>query len=139
MKIYFSGSIRGGRDRADIYADIVAYLQQKGCEIPSAHIAHPDVMKLEETSLDEEVFVRDIGWIEESEVVIAEVSTPSLGVGYEICYALQLGKPVLCLYHQDLAISKMIKGNTSPTIKVRPYSDRIEMMKIIDEFLDSIN
>ena len=45
------------------------------------------------------IFERDIGWLAEADVLVAEVSTPSTGVGYEIAtarYRFQI--PVICLY-----------------------------------------
>jgi hypothetical protein len=39
-----------------------------------------------------------MSWLKEADVIVAEVSTPSLGVGYEIGKAEDMGKRILCLY-----------------------------------------
>jgi nucleoside 2-deoxyribosyltransferase len=67
--------------------------------------------------------------------LIAEVSTPSHGVGYEVAFALGLGKPVLCCYRDGAAVSKMITGNDSPGMVVRAYRAESEALKLVDEFL----
>ena len=91
---------------------------------------------LPESSHDpQEVYIRDTRWIDESEVLIAEVSTHSHGVGYEISYALERGKPVLCLHRKDLTISKMLSGNTMAGIRVESYADVAEAISLANEFL----
>jgi nucleoside 2-deoxyribosyltransferase len=135
LTIYFSGSIAGGRAYLDTYEKIVAYLKKLGHRVPSEHIIHPDVLKRENVFSPEDIYTRDVEWIKESDVVIAEVSNPSLGVGYEISYALRLKKPVLCLFKKGLFISRMITGNTSPGINVIEYTTAEDWKNSITEFL----
>jgi len=71
-------------------------------------------------------------------VVIAEVTTPSLGVGYEVATALHLGKPTLCIYRQGTAVTRLITGNPSPHITVQSYSTEKEALRLIDGFLEAI-
>ena len=114
MKIYFSCSITGGRDDQQIYARIVEYLQNARHEVLTAHLAFPEVMK-EEAVIDPfEVYRRDMAWVHESDALIAEVTTPSHGVGYEIAEAINLGKPVFCCHLEGRKVSKILSGNTSP-------------------------
>lgn len=136
MNIYFSCSLTGGRDDESIYAHIVDHLLARGCEVPTEHLARPEVMELEKVVDPEEVFKRDIEWIDACDAVIAEVSTPSHGVGYEIAYALGAGKPILCCYREGTKVSKMITGNLSPEIQVRSYGSEQEVLDLIDTFID---
>lgn len=138
MNIYFSASIAGGRKYLDTYQEMVAYFKELGHHIPSEHIIHPDVLSLENDHSAEDTYTRDVDWIKGCDAMIAEVSNPSLGVGYEICYALRLGKPVLCLYQNGLFISRMITGNTSPGIKVFEYTSSEDWKKSIIEYLNSL-
>lgn len=117
MNIYFACSITGGREFEETYQQIVAALTQDGHFIPTSHLAQSEFMQKEHVLTPPEVYERDVKWIRDCDVLIAEVSTPSHGVGYEIGYALSVGKPVLCLYLQDRRVSKMITGNTSLTAK----------------------
>jgi hypothetical protein len=136
MNIYFSCSLTGGRDDEAIYGAIVAHLLARGHDVPTAHLADPKVMDLERVVLPAEVYARDVGWIQACDAVIAEVSTPSHGVGYEIAYALGLGKPVFCCHRRGARVSKMITGNDSPGLEVFPYSAAVEALSAIDTFLD---
>jgi nucleoside 2-deoxyribosyltransferase len=138
MNIYFSCSLTGGRRDEQIYSDIVSHLTALGHEVPTAHLADPAVMDLEKVVEPADVFARDIGWIEACDALLAEVSTPSHGVGYEIAYALGLGKPVLCCFHRGERVSKMITGNDSPGLVVRDYSDLPEALEVVDVFLAGV-
>ncbi|CAG0928918.1 hypothetical protein PLCT1_00859 [Planctomycetaceae bacterium] len=138
MKIYFSGSISGGREHAAIYQQLVAYLQALSYDVLSAHVADPDVLEREKDTSPRVVFERDVAWVHECDVMIAEVSTPSLGVGYEYGLAVQLGKPVLCVYRSGLRMSKMITGNPAPNLKVATYSTEAELEHITQTFLEAL-
>ena len=135
MKIYFSGSISGGREHEAIYRHLVARLQAQGHDVLSAHVADPIALEREKDRSPHEVFERDVKWVEECEAMIAEVSTPSLGVGYEYGLAVQLGKPVLCVYRSGLRMSKMITGNPAPNLTVIVYSTLTELDEQVDAFI----
>lgn len=135
MKIYFACSISGGRKDEKAYQHLVAVLEEMGIEVPTAHIADTGIEIIDGNEKPEDIYRRDVDWIEESDQLIAEVSTPSHGVGYEIGYALFLGKPVLCLYNQDVVVSKMITGNPHPLLTVIAYQDLAEAEVILREYL----
>ena len=99
----------------------------------------PEVMDLESVVEPSEVFQRDIAWIQACDALIAEVSTPSHGVGYEIAYALNLGKPVLCCHRQGFPVSKMLTGNDAASLCVQAYANPTEVLTIIDTFLAEVS
>lgn len=138
MRVYFSGAISGGRDDLPVYQHIVERLLQAGHEIPSAHVADPAVLSRESGVSPREVYLRDVGWIEECDAMVAEVSTPSLGVGYEVAYALNIGRPVLCLHKSGLLVSKMITGNPASKLTVATYQDLDELDMRLDSFIQSL-
>jgi len=138
MEIYFACSITGGRKEEKVYQLIVDSLLSDGHLVPTAHLSGSDVMLLEEIVDPSEVYSRDIEWINESHALIAEVSTPSHGVGYEISYALARSKPVLCLYSKGSRVSKMLTGNNNPGIQVLSYQHLDEIAPMIRDFLSNI-
>jgi nucleoside 2-deoxyribosyltransferase len=138
MKIYFSCSLTGGREDEQVYGLIVDHLLSEGHEIPTAHLAQPEVMALEQVVDAREVYLRDVKWIDECEAIIAEVSTPSHGVGYEIAYALSKGKPVLCCYKQDASVSKMIMGNDAPNLTLGSYTTAAQAIAVVNDFIGRI-
>ena len=134
MNIYFCGSIRGGRELALTYGYIIGILQEFG-HVLTEHVGSDEVIREEDGSLtDREIHDRDLGWITESDLLVAEVTQPSLGVGYEIGRAIEMGKPVLCLYDagSDRALSAMIAGSNSVTLK--RYRQREELPGILKGF-----
>lgn len=134
LKIYFGGSIAGGRRYLDTYQKIVAYLKADGHRVLTEHVVRPDVLTWEEDFTAEQIYTRDIQWLKECDCLIAEVSNPSLGVGYEICYALRIKKPVLCLYRKGIFLTRMLTGNRSEGLRVVEYETDSEWEEAIKDF-----
>jgi hypothetical protein len=134
MKIYFAGSIRGGRQDASLYYEIVRQLQRHG-EVLTEHVAEAELGVLGQDIGDEKIHDRDLDWLKDSDYLVAEVTTPSLGVGYEIAKATEWGKPVLCLYRPEngRSLSAMVSGCSAVT--VREYQTPAELTQIFEEFL----
>ena len=135
MIIYFCGSIAGGRQYLETYIKMVRHLQSLGHSVPTEHIIEPNVLDSEKALTAQLIYERDVEWLRGADAVIAEISNPSLGVGYEIAYALQHGKPVLALYAKSLFVSRMITGNSDPLLRVREYAADAEWRREMDSFL----
>jgi 2'-deoxynucleoside 5'-phosphate N-hydrolase len=138
MNIYFACSITGGREYETVYQDITAALVADGHEVPTAHLAESTVLELEAIVSPGEVYERDVTWIQNADALIAEVSVPSHGVGYEIGFALSAGKHVLCLSQAGRKVSKMVSGNPHPNLLVRTYKDNEEAIQVLRGFLASL-
>jgi nucleoside 2-deoxyribosyltransferase len=136
LNIYFSCSITGGRKDQRIYRFITDHLTASGLKVPTAHLANLNILDLEQVLSPEQTFLRDCQWLEECDALVAEASTPSHGVGYEIALALSLGKPVLCCYRKDVRVSKMLTGNTTTGFSLLAYSTDVELQKGLTTFLD---
>jgi 2'-deoxynucleoside 5'-phosphate N-hydrolase len=135
MKIYFAGSIRGGRKYAPVYQSLISYLSAFG-EVLTEHVGDTTLLEIGDDGPDDRfIHDRDMAWILECDILVAEVSVPSLGVGYELGYAVALKKPVLCLYRLgcDRALSAMIAG--SPGIKTAVYGSIEEAKRIVAGFM----
>ncbi len=134
MKIYFAGSIRGGREDKEIYLQIIEYLSRYG-KVLTEHVGDQNTNNLGESNLsDNQIYNRDVSWLQEADVMIAEVSTPSLGVGYEIGKAEEMNKKILCLYRsqQEKKLSAMINGNSN--LEVIEYNKFEDIKRVIDSF-----
>ena len=138
MKIYFAASIRGGRDESATYMRIVEQLRKYG-EVLTEHVGDRALTVAGEDSDDCFVHDRDLEWLKQADYLVAEVTTPSLGVGYEIGKATEWGKPALCLYRQtDIRpLSAMISGCRGVTVRLYQHTD--ELPKILDEYLKPTN
>ena len=135
IKFYFAGSIRGGRDKLDIYKAMNEMLEEYG-EVLDKHVARSDVDNLEQDYSKEFIYQRDMEWILESDILIAEVSQPSLGVGYEIGYAEKHQKPIIAFCEQDINLSRMISGN--PNVKTIYYRGKTDLLQKLEEVLKAI-
>ena len=132
MNIYFAGAIRGGRERVNDYARIVKKLQEYG-EVLTVHVADSNLGNKGEKDLTaKQIYERDIEWLKKSDLVIAEVSIPSLGIGYELGTAEKFGKKVICFYDNNSKtnLSAMIGGNENFTIV--KYNTIEEVLTYID-------
>lgn len=138
MNIYFACSITGGREDEGVYQLLVKELLDQGFDVPTAHIAETGIEALDAAEDPADIFHRDVRWIKGSDLLVAEVSTPSHGVGFEIGYALALDKPVLCLHHDRAAVSKMITGNPHPKLQIFRYRDDQEAVRLLREALSSV-
>lgn len=111
-KVYFACAIRAGGDTSH-YLALLQTIKDAGGEILSEIFVN-DAIQFGGSPLPEsDIYTRDIAMINAADVVIAEVTNPSLGVGYELGYAENHHKPILCLFDEasDRKLSAMIKGN----------------------------
>lgn len=139
MNIYFACSITGGREYERVYQDLTAALLADGHTVPTAHLADSNVIAVEAAVSPRDVYERDVTWIRAADALIAEVSVPSHGVGYEIGFALNEGKPVLCLLQDGRKVSKMISGNPHPNLQVKIYKDANDAIEFSKKFLAELN
>lgn len=131
MNIYFAGSIRGGRDDQDLYSSILKELQNHGTVL-TEHIGNKGLTAFgEQTRTDTEIYERDMNWIREADIVVAEVTTPSLGVGYELGQAESMGKKIVCLYRrmEGKRLSAMLSGNSK--MKIYEYKTLEDVKQIL--------
>ena len=137
-KVYFAGSIRGGREDAALYRRIIEYIQKTDIVL-TEHVGDLSLSKHEGSTpkgfsdgeKDVAIYLQDTGWLKESDIVVAECTTPSLGVGYELAYAEKLGKPVHIFYDSTrTTLSAMLTGDKY--FDIHPYKTEEEIYPVID-------
>ncbi|MEI6580728.1 MAG: nucleoside 2-deoxyribosyltransferase [bacterium] len=134
LKIYFAGSIRGGREYVPIYQEVIKFLAMRG-EVLTEHIGNKTLSSYGETGItEEEIYKRDMSWLQSADLIVADVSIHSTGVGYEIGQAESMGKNILCLYHKDAPrkISGMIAGDKKINLII--YDDVEDLLEKMKEF-----
>lgn len=135
MRIYFAGSIRGGREDAALYLKIIEYLKTYG-EVLTEHIGDPNLTSVgDDGPNDKYIHDRDLEWLQSSDVLVAEVTSVSMGVGYEIGRAVETGKKVLCLFRPESGknLSAMIAG--CPKLKLVNYKTLEDAKLAVDSYL----
>lgn len=133
MDIYFAGAIRGGREKVNDYQKIINKLEEIG-NVLTTHIANKEIGdKGENNMTPKEIYDRDVVWLKSSELIVAEVSVPSLGIGYELGLAESLGKKIICLYdvNSNKTLSAMIEGNKN--FEIVKYNNIEEVLEYLDK------
>jgi hypothetical protein len=99
----------------------------------SEHFGDAALTSAGETIGDRAIHDRDAAWILDADVIVAEVTTPSLGVGYEIGRSVAWGKRIVCLYRpsESRRLSGMIAG--SPGVRVIHYASVADLPAIFDD------
>ena len=133
MKIYFAGAIRSGREKVYDYAKFVECFEKNGCEVLTKHVADPNLKVCGENLSSEKIFTRDCELLKESDILFADITIPSLGVGYEICEAKNLGKKVYAVYEKGKNVSGFLLGDKY--IEFLEYSNCDEVLEFIEKIL----
>ena len=136
-KIYFAGSIRGGRDDAALYKEIIAHIKETD-RVLTEHIGDLSLSVFENgRDKDAQIYEQDTAWLRECDAVIAECTAPSLGVGYELAYAEKYGKPCFLFYRKSRCqLSAMLTGD--PYYKIYAYETNEEIFELIDDILRNL-
>ena len=134
MIIYCAGPIKGNTTYQENYSEIVRIVESLG------HTALSERSSKFSSSIplnSKQIYTRDIKWIDGSKIMIAEVSGPSLGVGFEIAYALFERKiPVLAVYQGNVAqISSMISGCNNKNLQLKNISSIDDLTQIVKNFI----
>lgn len=132
--VYFAGSIRGGRVDVALYHKIISYIK-KTDTVLTEHIGKSNMSLAAQTrAVDMHIYEQDTTWLRSSDLLIAECTCPSLGVGYELAYAEAHNIPVFIFYDKTKSnLSAMLNGNTYFTII--PYETEEEIYPVLDKIL----
>lgn len=133
-KVYFAGSIRGGRADAELYGRVIKHIQKEHIVL-TEHIGNLSLSKLEDVeNSDVAIYEQDTAWLREADLVIAECTTPSLGVGYELAYAESHSIPVHIFYDKSRTrLSAMLAGDKY--FHIHPYASEEDLLQMVDKVL----
>src|ERR1700675_1859838 len=126
MKIYFGFTVAGDRSAVMVARKIVGILEEMRHEVLTRHLVQDNAWEADRSITSKEVYLRDMNWLEQCEMFVAEVSGSSFGLGFETGYLLgATTKKVVLFYRRDVesTISLLITGITHRNCKLVPYSD----------------
>ena len=138
MRIYLACTVRGERGGVLAGRAICERLQHHGHEVLTTHLLADDVEQAESQLTEEQVYRRDIDWLSRCDVLVAEASGSSYGVGFEVGYVLgratSTGQRVVLLYDaaRRHAISRLIIGNRHDACTIFAYTSIEDLMAFID-------
>ena len=138
MNIYFSGSIYGGRQKLDTYKKLVKELAKYGTVL-NEEVADDNALVKEANVSDKDVFESLVNRLKQADLIFAEVTVPSLGVGYELGYADSQNKRIVCVYDKTVTpkVTTMLRGNE--ILKIIPYTDINEITNNLENILKEEN
>ena len=121
---------------------IVDVLTRMGHEVLTRHLVSDDAREVDRRISPQEVYARDMNWLRECDLFIAEVSGSTFGLGFETGYLLgATAKTVILFYRRELAdkISLLIAGNAHPNCRLAPYSDLDKIENLIAKNLSQVH
>lgn len=132
MKIYFGFTVAGDRSAVMAARRIVDILVEMGHEVLTRHLVQDNAWEADRRITPKEVYLRDMKWLEQCDLFMAEVSGSSFGLGFETGYLLgATTKKVVLFYRRDVEskISLLITGIRHSNCRLAPYStlDDVEM------------
>jgi hypothetical protein len=133
--------VRGDRGGLIVARALAALLERRGHTVMTSHLLSDDVEAAESTLNEREVFTRDLNWLNAADLLIAEASGSSYGVGFEVGYVLgraeHTGQRVILLYDASRAshVSRLIAGNTHPSCTTYAYRDAEDLLRFVETVL----
>lgn len=141
MKIYLACTVRGDRGGVGVARALADALECLGHSVLTRHLLEDGVDAAESALTERTVFERDLEWLDGADVVIAEASGSSYGVGFEVGYVLgrsdASGQRVLLLYDsaRRSQVSRLISGNSHRNCTTYPYRDADDLLRFVETFL----
>jgi hypothetical protein len=134
MKIYFGFTVAGDRSSIDTARKVVHQLEEMGHEVLTRHLVSDNAWEADRSVSPQDVYRRDMAWLGQCELFIAEVSGSSFGLGFETGYLLgATSKKVVLLYRRDVEqrVSLLITGNAHPNCTLVPYATVQEIEQFV--------
>jgi hypothetical protein len=141
MKIYFGFTVAGDRSTVDVARRIVTLLEKDGHEVLTRHLVDDNAGASDRALGPGPIYTRDMDWLAQSDIFIAEVSGSSFGLGFEAGYTLGATmKRAVLFYRVDAAprLSLMILGNSHPRCTLVPYASATEIETTLRDIISSI-
>ncbi|MEO5895972.1 MAG: nucleoside 2-deoxyribosyltransferase [Vicinamibacterales bacterium] len=145
MNIYLACTVRGNRGAVGAARLLADALLSMGHAVLTAHLLDDNVETAEAALTERDVFERDMQWLSIADLVIAEASGSSYGVGFEVGYVLGRSdvtdQRVLLLYEagRRSVVSRLISGNVHPNCTTYPYQDAEDLLRFVHSFLAPVH
>ena len=141
MNIYLACTVRGDRSAVSALRGLVTSLEAAGHVVLTKHLLADNVESAESQLTERQVYDRDIAWLEACDILVADASGSSFGVGFEVGYVLarsdRTSQRVLLLYSATRAhaVSRLIVGNAHPRCEVQKYENPEDLVSRVVKHL----
>jgi nucleoside 2-deoxyribosyltransferase len=140
MKIYFGFTVAGDRSAIETARRVVRLLEAGGHEVLTRHLVSENAWEADRRITAQEIYLRDMAWLRECDLFVAEVSGSSFGIGFETGYVLGSSQKRTILFYRrevEKKISLLITGNVHPNCTLVPYGDAGEVELYLHNVLKS--
>jgi hypothetical protein len=139
--IYFACTVRGDRGALASARALADWLESAGHTVLTRHLLDDDVEAAEALLDERAVFARDMQWLEAADVLVAEASGSSYGVGFEVGYVLgragRTGQRVVLVFDESRrsAVSRLIPGNNHPACSTYAYRTAEDLLTFVQSVI----
>lgn len=77
-------------------------------------------------------------WKNEADIIIIDVTKPSIGIGQELAYSLSLNKPVICLFNEEITkIPHILIDQAGESMLFQGYN-RLNLEGVLKQSIDTV-
>ncbi len=141
MVIYLACTVRGDRGAVAAARVLADWFEAAGHTVLTRHLLEDNVEQAESALTERQIFERDMAWLHAADLLVAEASGSSYGVGFEVGYVLgraeRTGQRVLLLYSEARrpAVSRLIAGNGHPYCFTHAYRSSRDLIQFVASVL----
>jgi len=134
MKVYLGFTVAGNRSSVQAAKKILGVLQSMGHQVLTSQLVREDAWDADRTVPPQEIFARDMKWLAQCDIFVAEVSGSSFSLGFETGYLLGATQKKTILFFERGAgerILLLITGNTHPNCILVRYSQLEDLETLV--------
>jgi hypothetical protein len=137
VNIYLACTVRGDRGAVAVARALADAFEAMGHTVLTRHLLEDGVESAESALTERAVFERDMAWLSAADLLVAEASGSSYGVGFEVGYVLGrsdlTGQRVLLVYEAGRValVSRLISGNVHPSCTTYAYRDARDLLRFV--------
>lgn len=128
MKVYFSASLSEEKKLKSNYQNIVKIIRSLGYQVDTLFL---EINEKQTSEKKNKTYHELLKKLKSADIMVAEVSEPSLNLGYEISMALETNKPVLVLFSQGKTI-ELLEVVDNKNMIVATYNSN-NLQKVLKE------
>ena len=138
MRVCFVASIKNKEVNLKYYQEIIRVLKETGDKVFCEHVMGNSQANLDSLSEDKKVqFHKNVmDQVKKADLVVAEITSQSLSVGFLISMSLDLSKPTVLLYRGSSKPNIISTLEQSDKLLVGSYSELGDIEKVLSDYLD---
>lgn len=143
MKIYFTASTSESAKKIEKYRSIIQFLTDLG-HVNTNYVHFPkdspEYLKAEEILRETNVYDYQTSIINKSDVLLADITNPSITVGYQIDYAINRKIPIIAIYkkNKNFRLPVVLTHTHFGLLDIQKYEDSDDLKAILKSSIENI-